>query len=69
MGEMDEFRPGWRPVQQELSIIKDKFRQAKQLLLSVPNNVHEHDCGMNVGDGIDACTCHCRPIREFLAQL
>ncbi len=69
VGEMDEFRPGWRPVAQEINILKDKLRQATQLLLTIPDNVHDHECRMRVGERVhESCTCHCKPLRAFLAQ-
>lgn len=68
-GEMDEYRPGWRPVEQEISALKDRLQQAEQLLLTIPNNVHDHECKMRVGERVhESCTCYCKPLREFLEQ-
>ncbi len=67
-GELDEYRPGWRPVEQKIRGLTEWIDQATQLLRTIPDNLHEAECKMRVGERIDSCTCYCKPLREFLAQ-
>lgn len=43
------------------------LERLRVVLEAVPSNIHVHDCGMGVGDGIESCTCHCAKVRAVLA--
>jgi hypothetical protein len=51
-----------------LDCIDTNSQKLKEALEAVPTNVHAHDCGMEVGDDITACTCHCAKVRSVLEE-